>query len=107
MDTWSILWSFVIFYGHLVHFTVFCYILWTFGIVRGNLVYFFPVLVFCTKKNLATLLGLASVALIKPWVEVDFLQQMAILDDTALLVALQGPVLKKYFIPELAKLDLS
>jgi hypothetical protein len=28
-----------IFYGHLVHFTVFCYILWTFGIVRGNLVY--------------------------------------------------------------------
>jgi hypothetical protein len=30
----------VIFYGHLVHFTVFCYILWTFDIVRGNLVYF-------------------------------------------------------------------
>jgi hypothetical protein len=29
-----------IFYGHLVHFTVFCYSLWTFGIVRGNLVYF-------------------------------------------------------------------
>jgi hypothetical protein len=29
-----------IFYGHLVHFAVFCYILWTFGIVRGNLVYF-------------------------------------------------------------------
>jgi hypothetical protein len=29
-----------IFYGHLVHFTAFCYILWTFGIVRGNLVYF-------------------------------------------------------------------
>jgi hypothetical protein len=28
-----------IFYGHLVHFTVFCYISWTFGIVRGNLVY--------------------------------------------------------------------
>jgi hypothetical protein len=28
------------FYGHLVHFTVFCYILWTFGIVCGNLVYF-------------------------------------------------------------------
>jgi hypothetical protein len=44
-----------IFYGHLVHFTVFCYILWTFGIVRGNLVYIFPALVFCTKKNLATL----------------------------------------------------
>jgi hypothetical protein len=29
-----------IFYGHLVHFTVFCYILSTFGIVHGNLVYF-------------------------------------------------------------------
>jgi hypothetical protein len=44
-----------IFYGHLVHFTVFCYILWTFGIVPVNLVYFSPVLVFCIKKNLATL----------------------------------------------------
>jgi hypothetical protein len=43
-----------IFYGHLVHFTAFCYILWSFGNVRGNLVYF-PVLVFCTKKNLAIL----------------------------------------------------
>jgi hypothetical protein len=42
-----------IFY-RLVHFTAFCYILRTFGIVRGNLV-FFPVLVFCLKKNLATL----------------------------------------------------
>jgi hypothetical protein len=29
-----------IFYGHLDHFTVFCYILLTFGIVCGNLVYF-------------------------------------------------------------------
>jgi hypothetical protein len=44
-----------IFYGHLVHFTVFCYILWTFGIVCVNLVYSFPVLVSCAKKNLATL----------------------------------------------------
>jgi hypothetical protein len=45
-----------IFYGHLVHFTVFCYILWTFGIVRGIMYgIFFPILVFCTKKNLATL----------------------------------------------------
>jgi hypothetical protein len=32
----------VIFNGHLVHFTVFCYILLTYGIVRGNLVYFLP-----------------------------------------------------------------
>jgi hypothetical protein len=30
----------VIFYGHLVNFTVFCDILWTCGIVCGNLVYF-------------------------------------------------------------------
>jgi hypothetical protein len=29
-----------VFYGHLVHFAVFCYILLTFGIVRSNLVYF-------------------------------------------------------------------
>jgi hypothetical protein len=42
------------FYGHLVRFTVFCYILWTFGVVRGILVYF-SVLVFRTKKNLATM----------------------------------------------------
>jgi hypothetical protein len=43
-----------IFYGHLVHFTVFCHILWAFGIAWGNLVYFFPVLGFCTMKTLAT-----------------------------------------------------
>jgi hypothetical protein len=44
-----------IFYGHLVHFTVFCYIIWTFGIVLGNLVYFsrFGILY---QKNLATLI---------------------------------------------------
>jgi hypothetical protein len=30
-----------IFYGHLVHFTIFCYILWTFGLVCKNLVYFY------------------------------------------------------------------
>jgi hypothetical protein len=50
-----------IFYGLLVHFTVFCYILWTFGIVRGNLVYF-SVLVFCTKKNLTTLFRVVGLA---------------------------------------------
>jgi hypothetical protein len=43
-----------IFYGHFVHFTVFCYISWTFGKVCGNLVYFSR-FGFCTKKNLATL----------------------------------------------------
>jgi hypothetical protein len=41
MDTWSILRSFAIFYGHLVYFVVIWYI--------------FPHLVFCTKTNLATL----------------------------------------------------
>jgi uncharacterized membrane protein YjgN (DUF898 family) len=40
-DPWSILRSFVIFYGHLVQF-----------VVIGHI---FPVLVLCTKKNLATL----------------------------------------------------
>jgi hypothetical protein len=37
-----------IFYDHLVYFTAVENILWSFGI-------FFPVLVFCTEKNLATL----------------------------------------------------
>jgi hypothetical protein len=39
-----------LFYGHLVLFTVFCYLLWTFGIVRGNLVYFFPFWYFVPRK---------------------------------------------------------
>jgi hypothetical protein len=38
-----------IFYGHLVHFTVFCYILWT-GTVRGNLVYYFPFCYFVPRN---------------------------------------------------------
>jgi hypothetical protein len=41
MDTWSILRSFVMFYGHLVEFAV----IWCIS----------HVLVFCTKKNMATL----------------------------------------------------
>jgi hypothetical protein len=40
----------VIFYGHLVHFTVFYYISWTFGTVRGNLVHFFPFWYFVPRK---------------------------------------------------------
>jgi hypothetical protein len=40
-----------IFYGHLVHFTVFCYILWTFGIVRGKLVYFSRFGILCQEKS--------------------------------------------------------
>jgi hypothetical protein len=39
-----------ILYGHLVQFTLFCYILWTFGIVRGNLVYFSPFWYFAPRK---------------------------------------------------------
>jgi hypothetical protein len=42
-------------YGHLVYFLVIWYISWLFGVFLGYLVYFFPVLVFCSKKNLATL----------------------------------------------------
>jgi hypothetical protein len=57
---WYILWSFGIFCGHL-YFVVIWYILRSF-IFCGHLVYFaviwyiFPVLVCCTKENLATLL---------------------------------------------------
>jgi hypothetical protein len=43
MAVWSILWAFGIF-------VAFWEVLWSFGIL-------FTVLVFCTKKNLATLLG--------------------------------------------------
>jgi hypothetical protein len=44
-----------IFYGHLVHITVFCCILWTFCIVRGNLVLFYPFWYFVPRKILASL----------------------------------------------------
>jgi hypothetical protein len=44
-----------IFYDRLVYFTAIRYILWPFGVFYDTLVYFFPVLVCCTKKNLATL----------------------------------------------------
>jgi hypothetical protein len=43
-----------IFSGHLVNFNDIWYILWPLGISYGYLVHF-PVLVWCTKKNLATL----------------------------------------------------
>jgi hypothetical protein len=45
-----------VFYDHLVYFTTNGNILWQFGIFCSNLVYFPPVLVFWTKKNLATLI---------------------------------------------------
>jgi hypothetical protein len=35
-----ILWSFGIFYGHLVYFTAIWYILWSFGIFYGHSVHF-------------------------------------------------------------------
>jgi hypothetical protein len=38
-----------IFYGHLVHFTAFCYIFWTFVIVRDSFVCFFPFWYFVAK----------------------------------------------------------
>jgi hypothetical protein len=41
-----------IFYGHLVYFTAIRNILWPLGMVVW---YVFPLLVCCTKKNLATL----------------------------------------------------
>jgi hypothetical protein len=40
-----------IFYGHLVHFTDFCYNLWTFGIVHGNLVYFSSFCILYQEKS--------------------------------------------------------
>jgi hypothetical protein len=58
---WHILWSFGIFYSHLVYFVAIWHILWSFGIFYGHLAYFvaiwyiFTVLVCCIKKNLATL----------------------------------------------------
>jgi hypothetical protein len=45
-----------IFYGHLVHYTVFSYILWTFGIVHVNLDIFSGFGIFYKEINLATLL---------------------------------------------------
>jgi hypothetical protein len=71
MVFWYILWLFGIFYGYLVYFIVIWYILWLFGIFYCYLVHFmviwyilwlfgifFHVLVCCTKKNLATLIGM-------------------------------------------------
>jgi hypothetical protein len=41
-----------ILYGHLAHFTVFCYILWTFDIhILRSFWYIFLVLVFCAEKK--------------------------------------------------------
>jgi hypothetical protein len=44
-----------VFYGHLLYLEAILFILWPFGIFYANLGMHFPVLVCCTKKNLATL----------------------------------------------------
>jgi hypothetical protein len=49
MSIWYILLPFGIFYCHLVYFIAIWYIFWFW--------YIFPLLVFCSKKNLATLPG--------------------------------------------------
>jgi hypothetical protein len=54
-----IIWPFVLFYNHLVYFTAIWYILLPFGKYCGYLVYIFPVLVCCTKKNMATMCAIS------------------------------------------------
>jgi hypothetical protein len=51
-------------YGHLVYFVAVWYVIWLFaiyfsrfGFLYGYLIYIFPILVCCTKKNLATLIA--------------------------------------------------
>jgi hypothetical protein len=46
-----------IIYGHLAYFTAIWYSLWPFGVFYSyiHIWYNFPILVSCTKKNLATL----------------------------------------------------
>jgi hypothetical protein len=45
-----------IFYGVLVHFTAILYIVWPFGIFYWLFGIFSPALVYCTNRNLATLI---------------------------------------------------
>jgi hypothetical protein len=47
---WPILWTFGLFYGHLIYLMAIWYISWWFGI-------FFSISVYCTKRNLATLVA--------------------------------------------------
>jgi hypothetical protein len=44
-----------LFYAQLAYFVAIGNILWPFGIICGHFGIFFPILVFCTKDNLATL----------------------------------------------------
>jgi hypothetical protein len=60
--SWHNYWPFGLFYGHWKYFMAIWYILWSFGI-------FVPVLVSCTKKNLATLLASCKLCILltKRW----------------------------------------
>jgi hypothetical protein len=49
---WSILWSFGIFYGHLVYFMIIWNAVWPFGLFYGHLVYlFFPFSMLYQRKS--------------------------------------------------------
>jgi hypothetical protein len=48
LQCWHILWTFGLFSDNLINFMAY-------GIIGGNFGIFFPVLVWCTEKNLATL----------------------------------------------------
>jgi hypothetical protein len=58
MAIWNILPSFGIFYDHLEYCTIIWYILRPFG----NVVVICVILVYCVKKNLATLVGMSGLA---------------------------------------------
>jgi hypothetical protein len=63
--------EFGVFCVHLVYFTAICYILCPSGMFDGYLV-FFPVLVCCTKKNLATLLHSTKWSVVFDIIEIRF-----------------------------------
>jgi hypothetical protein len=53
---WMVMqWNMLVYFMTISSIVAIWYILWPFGILQGYLVHF-PVLVCCTKKNLATLL---------------------------------------------------
>jgi hypothetical protein len=73
MAIWNILWLFGIFYGYvfgnlygyLEYFKDIWDILWPYGTFCVYLVHFCPVLVTCTKKNLATLVSFQKISVRK------------------------------------------
>jgi hypothetical protein len=54
------LWTFCLLYGQMVYFMDIWYILWSLG------TYIFPVLVYCTDKNLATLMKIRAMDTFSP-----------------------------------------